>query len=61
MAGVGPARAGPQAPAGRRHPLNGVDLGDADQDAAYGLVIDVAAGNEEGIGRIGERLRALAR
>ncbi|MFF3211362.1 type II toxin-antitoxin system death-on-curing family toxin [Streptomyces sp. NPDC002886] len=41
--------------------LNGVDLGDADQDSAYDLVIDVAAGNEEHIGRIAERLRALAR
>ncbi|MCX5406943.1 type II toxin-antitoxin system death-on-curing family toxin [Streptomyces sp. NBC_00335] len=41
--------------------LNRVDLGDADEDAAYGLVIDVAAGNEEDIGRIAERLRALAR
>ncbi|MGW6687836.1 type II toxin-antitoxin system death-on-curing family toxin [Streptomyces sp. NPDC054961] len=41
--------------------LNGVDLGDADQDAAYGLVIDVASGEEDGIGRIAERLRALAR
>ncbi|MCJ0872262.1 type II toxin-antitoxin system death-on-curing family toxin [Streptomyces sp. AP-93] len=41
--------------------LNGVDLGDAGQDAAYGLVIDVAAGNEEDIGRIAERLRALNR
>ncbi|MFD5146778.1 type II toxin-antitoxin system death-on-curing family toxin [Streptomyces sp. NPDC058401] len=44
--------------------LNGVDLGDlgdADQEVAYDLVIDVAAGNEEDIGRIAERLRALAR
>lgn len=41
--------------------LNGVDLGDADQDAAYGLVIDAASGNEEDIGRIAERLRTLAR
>ncbi|MCP3756278.1 type II toxin-antitoxin system death-on-curing family toxin [Streptomyces sp. TBY4] len=39
--------------------LNGVDLGDADQDSAYDLVIDVAAGNEADIGRIAERLRAL--
>lgn len=39
--------------------LNGVDLGDAGQDAAYDLVIDVAAGSEEDIGRIAERLRAL--
>ncbi|MFE4262344.1 type II toxin-antitoxin system death-on-curing family toxin [Streptomyces sp. NPDC056883] len=39
--------------------LNGVDLGDADEDAAYGLVIDVASGDEEDIGRIAERLRAL--
>ncbi|WP_422522703.1 type II toxin-antitoxin system death-on-curing family toxin [Streptomyces sp. 5.8] len=42
--------------------LNGVDLGDLDdaaQDSAYDLVIDVAAGNEEHVGRIAERLRAL--
>ncbi|WP_420716495.1 type II toxin-antitoxin system death-on-curing family toxin [Streptomyces sp. H27-H1] len=41
--------------------LNGVDLGDADQDVAYDLVIDVAAGHEEDTGRIAERLRGLAR
>lgn len=41
--------------------LNGVDLGDADQDSAYGLVIDVAAGEEGDVGKIAGRLRALAR
>ncbi|MFI5862884.1 type II toxin-antitoxin system death-on-curing family toxin [Streptomyces sp. NPDC051546] len=41
--------------------VNGVDLGDADQDSAYDLVIDVAAGSEEDIGRIAERLRTLER
>ncbi|MBT2449293.1 type II toxin-antitoxin system death-on-curing family toxin [Streptomyces sp. ISL-43] len=40
--------------------LNGVDLGDVDQDAAYGLVIDVAAGEEQSVARIAERLRVLA-
>ncbi|MGW5398970.1 type II toxin-antitoxin system death-on-curing family toxin [Streptomyces sp. NPDC003952] len=41
--------------------VNGVDLGGADQDSAYDLVIDVAAGSEEDIGRIAERLRTLER
>lgn len=41
--------------------LNGVDLADADQETAYALVIDVAAGEEGNVGRIAERLRALAR
>ncbi|MFD9308016.1 type II toxin-antitoxin system death-on-curing family toxin [Streptomyces sp. NPDC060048] len=41
--------------------LNGVDLGEVDQDAAYGLVIDVAAGEEQDVARIAERLRVLAR
>lgn len=40
--------------------VNGIDLADADQDTAYDLVIDVAAGSEGDIGRIAERLRALA-
>ncbi|MFE5808573.1 type II toxin-antitoxin system death-on-curing family toxin [Streptomyces sp. NPDC056491] len=39
--------------------VNGVDLGDADQEAAYGLVIDVAAGGETEVARIARRLRAL--
>ncbi|MET9852736.1 hypothetical protein ABZY57_07310 [Streptomyces sp. NPDC006450] len=38
-----------------------MDLGDADQDVAYDLVIDVTAGHEERIGPIAERLRALTR
>lgn len=39
--------------------VNGVDLGDADQEIAYGLVIDVAAGHETDVARIARRLRAL--
>lgn len=39
--------------------VNGIDLGGVDQDAAYDLVIDVAAGDETGIGPIAGRLRAL--
>ncbi|MCX4762497.1 type II toxin-antitoxin system death-on-curing family toxin [Streptomyces sp. NBC_01275] len=39
--------------------LHGVDLADCDQDAAYGLVIDVASGVESEVGVIAERLRAL--
>lgn len=39
--------------------VNGIDLADADQDTAYDLVIDVAAGSEGDVGRIAERLRAL--
>ncbi|MET9322911.1 type II toxin-antitoxin system death-on-curing family toxin [Streptomyces sp. NPDC003038] len=40
--------------------VNGVDLADADQEAAYGLVIDVAAGTEGDIARIAARLRAVS-
>lgn len=39
--------------------LNGVDLAGADQDAAYALVIDVAAGTQSDIGVIAGRLRGL--
>ncbi|MFJ1868870.1 type II toxin-antitoxin system death-on-curing family toxin [Streptomyces sp. NPDC088097] len=39
--------------------VNGVDLADADQDTAYDLVIDVAAGRESEIAVIAGRLRAL--
>ncbi|MGW1771528.1 hypothetical protein [Streptomyces sp. NPDC002104] len=37
------------------------DLGDGGQGVAYGLVIGVAAGDEEHVGRIVERLRAPTR
>ncbi len=39
--------------------VNGVDLADADQDAAYDLVVDVASGAEAGVPEIAERLRQL--
>ncbi|MFD8981394.1 type II toxin-antitoxin system death-on-curing family toxin [Streptomyces sp. NPDC059564] len=39
--------------------VNGVDLGAVDQEAAYDLVIDVAAGLEADVAVIAERLRAL--
>ncbi|MET8446994.1 type II toxin-antitoxin system death-on-curing family toxin [Streptomyces sp. NPDC005209] len=39
--------------------VNGVDLADADQDMAYGLVIDVASGKESDVGAIAGRLRCL--
>jgi death-on-curing protein len=39
--------------------LNGVDLVGVDQDEAYALVIDVAAGVEGDVGRIAGRLRLL--
>ncbi|MFG2993142.1 type II toxin-antitoxin system death-on-curing family toxin [Streptomyces sp. NPDC048257] len=39
--------------------VNGTDPGDADQEAAYALVIDVAAGHETDVARIAARLRAL--
>ncbi|WP_374774215.1 type II toxin-antitoxin system death-on-curing family toxin [Streptomyces sp. NBC_01310] len=39
--------------------VNGVDLAEADQDVAYALVIDVAAGREGEIARIAGRLRSL--
>ncbi|WP_406352599.1 type II toxin-antitoxin system death-on-curing family toxin [Streptomyces sp. NBC_00658] len=38
---------------------NGVDLAACDQDAAYDLVIGVASGEENDIGVIAGRLRAL--
>ncbi|MER5811662.1 type II toxin-antitoxin system death-on-curing family toxin [Streptomyces sp. NPDC002033] len=40
--------------------VNGVDLAAVDQDGAYALVIDVAAGHEADTAVIAERLRALA-
>lgn len=39
--------------------VNGVDLDEADQDRAYALVIDVAAGTEADIPGIAWRLREL--
>ncbi|MFF1676020.1 type II toxin-antitoxin system death-on-curing family toxin [Streptomyces sp. NPDC058256] len=39
--------------------VNGVDLAACDQDAAYDLVIGVASGEENDIGVIAGRLRAL--
>lgn len=39
--------------------VNGADPGDVDQEAAYALVIDVAAGHESDVTRIAARLRAL--
>ncbi|MEU3031399.1 type II toxin-antitoxin system death-on-curing family toxin [Streptomyces incarnatus] len=39
--------------------LNGVDLAGVDQDAAYALVIDVAAGAQSDVGAIAGRLRGL--
>jgi death-on-curing protein len=39
--------------------VNGVDLADCDQDAAYDLVIDVASGGESDIRAIAGRLRQL--
>ncbi|MBT2405687.1 MULTISPECIES: type II toxin-antitoxin system death-on-curing family toxin [unclassified Streptomyces] len=39
--------------------VNGVDLAEVDQEAAYGLVIDVASGDEGNIGNIAERLRRM--
>ncbi|MFD3325679.1 type II toxin-antitoxin system death-on-curing family toxin [Streptomyces sp. NPDC058701] len=39
--------------------VNGADFGDVDQERAYDLVIDVAAGNESDTGRIAERLRRM--
>ncbi|WP_328298907.1 type II toxin-antitoxin system death-on-curing family toxin [Streptomyces sp. NBC_00435] len=41
--------------------VNGIDPADVDQDTAYDLVIDVAAGSEADVARIAERLRALVR
>ncbi|MEU6867077.1 type II toxin-antitoxin system death-on-curing family toxin [Streptomyces sp. NPDC046876] len=40
--------------------VNGVDLADVDQDAAYALVIDVASGAETEVAVIAERLRQLS-
>ncbi|WP_405013126.1 type II toxin-antitoxin system death-on-curing family toxin [Kitasatospora sp. NBC_01539] len=39
--------------------LNGADMADVDQDAAYALVVAVAAGEIADVGVIAERLRAL--
>ncbi|RSS62269.1 type II toxin-antitoxin system death-on-curing family toxin [Streptomyces sp. WAC07061] len=39
--------------------VNGVDLADADQDRAYGLVVGVAAGREADLASIARRLRSL--
>ncbi|MFI8963732.1 type II toxin-antitoxin system death-on-curing family toxin [Streptomyces sp. NPDC053493] len=39
--------------------VNGVDLGEADQDRAYELVVGVAAGEVQDIADIAERLRRL--
>ncbi|MFD7084918.1 type II toxin-antitoxin system death-on-curing family toxin [Streptomyces sp. NPDC059918] len=39
--------------------VNGIDLAGVDQDAAYDLVIDVAAGHEADVARIAERLRRM--
>ncbi len=39
--------------------VNGVDLADADQERAYDLVIDVAAGHETRIAAIAARLRSV--
>ncbi|MFD9335206.1 type II toxin-antitoxin system death-on-curing family toxin [Streptomyces sp. NPDC060028] len=40
--------------------VNGIDLADADQDTAYDLVIDVAAGNEADVAVIAGRLRDMS-
>ncbi|MFD6230764.1 type II toxin-antitoxin system death-on-curing family toxin [Streptomyces sp. NPDC060232] len=39
--------------------VNGVDLADADQERAYDLVVDVAAGHETDIAAIAARLRSM--
>ncbi|MEU2396064.1 type II toxin-antitoxin system death-on-curing family toxin [Streptomyces sp. NPDC007369] len=39
--------------------VNGIDLAAADQDAAYGLVVDVASGAEAEVPVIASRLREL--
>ncbi|WP_030771732.1 type II toxin-antitoxin system death-on-curing family toxin [Streptomyces sp. NRRL F-2664] len=39
--------------------VNGIDLADADQDTAYDLVVDVAAGRETEVTAIAERLRRV--
>ncbi|MEU6294646.1 type II toxin-antitoxin system death-on-curing family toxin [Streptomyces erythrochromogenes] len=39
--------------------VNGIDLAGADQELAYDLVIDVAAGHETEIARIAARLRSV--
>ncbi|MEW2584464.1 type II toxin-antitoxin system death-on-curing family toxin [Streptomyces virginiae] len=39
--------------------VNGVDLADADQERAYDLVVDVAAGHETRIAAIAARLRCM--
>lgn len=38
--------------------VNGVDLADADQERAYDLVVDVAAGHEREVAAIAARLRS---
>ncbi|MCT2591264.1 type II toxin-antitoxin system death-on-curing family toxin [Streptomyces sp. N2-109] len=39
--------------------VNGAEMADLDQEQAYGLVIDIAAGKEEDVPRIAEVLRKL--
>ncbi|WP_411102171.1 type II toxin-antitoxin system death-on-curing family toxin [Streptomyces sp. cmx-4-9] len=39
--------------------VNGIGLADADQEAAYALVIDVAAGREADVAAVAGRLRAM--
>lgn len=39
--------------------VNGIDLADADQDAAYALVVDVASGAAAEVAVIADRLREL--
>lgn len=41
--------------------VNGVDLGGADQDTAYVLVVDVAAGRGDDVPALARRLRSLHR
>jgi len=41
--------------------LNGVDMAEVDQDAAYDLVVAVAAGQADDVTEIARRLRALRR
>lgn len=39
--------------------INGVDMAEVDQEQAYGLVIDIAAGKTEDVSRIADTLRSL--
>lgn len=39
--------------------VNGFDMADVDQDPAFGLVMDIAAGKEEDVSRVGAVLRSL--